>query len=298
MTLGAFAQTAPEFYQVALQAKAKVDYNGALKLLNKAVALDPENQEYLMERGNLYFELERYKKAKEDFDAAIRIDSMFIEAYIGRAAYFRQINLIDSAVYNAKLASIFSEDIVSESKSKTALGEVYLADGQDSLALVAFQESLKLDTTNVTGYKKAAQLLSAVDDHAAAHAMLRKAYDYDDRDLEILINLAYTANETEEYRDALKFSNMALELDPHHPASLSNRAYAYLQISQTDLALKDIKKSLANDKSNPMSHRYAGEIYKAKKEHAKACKHWKIAHKLGYEVLYGNDIVELMSECK
>ena len=59
----------------------------------------------------------------------------------------------------------------------TAFGEVYLADGKDSLALVYFLESLQLDTTNVTGYKKAAQLLSAKDDHLYANEMLRKVYD-------------------------------------------------------------------------------------------------------------------------
>jgi len=298
ISLTAIAQTAPEFYQVAMQAKAKVDYAGALKLLNKAIDLEPMNQFYLLERGNLYLDLERYGKAKDDFDEAIRIDSMYIDAYIGRSAYFRQVNLIDSALYSASLARILSEDILSESKSKTALGEVYLVDGKDSLALVYFLESLQLDTTNVTGYKKAAQLLSAKDDHLYANEMLRKAYDYDDRDLEILINLAYTSNETEEYREALKFSNMALELDPHHPASLSNRAYAYLHVKQIDLALKDIKKSLANDKSNPMSHRYAGEIYKAKNDDAKACKHFKMAQKLGYELLYGDDLVGLMGGCE
>ncbi len=289
------AQTAQEFHQVARQAQKKIDYTGAVKLLNKAIELEPVNQQYYYERGLLFLELEKPFKANNDFDTAIRLDSMYINAYLGKSAYFLSVSQVDSAMYMAQMASILSDDITTQSQAQSAIADVYLAAGKDSLALNYFTESLLIDSANVSGYKKAAAVLSRLHRYEEANNYLFKAYTYDQRDLEILINLAFTFNRIGYYREALEYVNLALELDPHHPMSLSNRAYAYLQIDKPDLALQDIKKSLANDKSNPMSYRYAGEIYLAKENTKKACKNFKKAQKLGYASAFDDEVENHMA---
>lgn len=294
--ISSVAQTHPEYYQMALLAKKQIDYSGACKMLSKAIELAPDEQKYFLERGHVYLGLEKYENALEDFNAALRIDSMDVDPWIGRSKYFLYTEQPDSALREASIAHILADHKYNRAKASSAIGEIYLELDRDSLALDYLEKSLELDTTNNVAYKKAALICLKQDDLEGAESFLEKAYANDARDMEILINLAYTYNGLEYYRMAIEFANYALAFDPSQPLALSNRAYAYYHLEQTERALSDIDHAIKNDKHNALFYRYKAEILLALEEEKKdACKCLHKAKKLGYAALYDSQVDDLMA---
>lgn len=290
------AQNAKEYIAEAKRAKNYFDYSGAVKLLGKAIKEEPDNTEARTERGNLNLLMERWKRAKTDFEHLIALDSMSVTGWVGMADYHRGMQEYDTAMKCAELAQILAYDAPTLARSKIAVAEVHLAEGRDSTALTEFMKGLEIDSTNVPAMKKSAQLLADRGRYDEANSYLMSAYLYDRFDLEILVNIAYTFNKMGFYNDALYYSNLALDMDPQHPVTLSNRAYAFMNMGMEEEALDDIKKSLANDGTNPLAYKYAGEIYLSLKEDSKACKSFKKAKKFGYDDIYGEELSNIIEK--
>ena len=277
-------QTHFDFHQMAKLSKQQLDYSGAVKMMNKALELAPDECDYYIERGHLYLGLEKNKKALEDFKSAMSIDSMDVEPWIGKSLCHMYNEELDSALMIAHISYILAESQYERARAGSLLGEVFLSKQDELKALEYFSESLQLDTTNNSGYKKAALIAMRQRDFDQAETLLLKALINDSRDLEILINLAYTYNNLEYYRQSLEYCNMALTFDPAEPLARSNRAFAYYQLGETDRALEDINQSIRSDKTNPVAYKYKGEILLAMKEETeKACKCFDKAIDLGYE---------------
>jgi len=276
------AQTHFEFHQMAKLSLKQLDYKGASRMMSKAIELNPGESSYFVERGHIYLGLEKEKKAYDDFKVAMRLDSMSVEPWIGKSLCHMYQGELDSALMVAHIAYILAENQYEQARAGSTLGEVFLSKEDDLKALEYFSESLLLDSTNNRGFKKAAQIAIRQKDYDQAETLLLQALNNDPRDLEVLINLAYTYNQLEYYRQSLEYCNMALSFDPTQPIARSNRAYAYFQLGETERALEDINLSIRNNKSNPMAHMYKGEILLAtedEKDHA--CKCFEKAKKLG-----------------
>lgn len=278
------AQTHFDFHQMAQLSKKQLDYSSAIKMMNKALELAPDECEYYVERGHIYLGLEKNKKAYQDFKTAMRLDSMDVEPWIGKSLCHIYNDELDSALMVAHIAYILAESQYQRARAGSLLGEVFMSKHQEIKAFEYFSESLQLDTTNNRGYKKAALIAMRKSDFEQAESLLQKALVNDSRDLEILINLAYTYNHLEFYRQSVEYCNMALTFDPAHPLARSNRAFAYYRLGETERALEDINQSIRSNKSNPVAHKYKGEILLAMEnvETEKACKCFDKALDLGF----------------
>ncbi|MCZ4408416.1 hypothetical protein O3Q51_06325 [Cryomorphaceae bacterium 1068] len=269
---------------MAKLSKQQLDYQGAIKMMNKAIELAPDQCEYYVERGHVYLGLEKNKKAYQDFKVAMSIDSMNVEPWIGKSLCHMYNEELDSALMVAHIAYILAESQYEQARAGSLLGEVFLSKHQEVKAFEYFSESLQLDTTNNRGFKKAALIAMGQGDFKQAEVLLLKALTNDSRDLEVLINLAYTYNNLEYYRQSVEYCNMALTFDPAEPLARSNRALAYFQLGETDRALEDINQSIRSDRTNPLAYKCKGEILLAMEEEtSKACKCFDKAINLGYD---------------
>ena len=283
-SLASQAQMHYEFHQMAKLSKQQLDYSGAIRMMNKAIELAPDDETYYVERGHLYLGMEKNRKAMADFKSAMKLDSMNVEPWIGKSLCHLYNDELDSALMVAHIAFILAESQYEQARAGSLLGEVFLSKDEDARAFEYFSESLQLDTTNNRGFKKAAQIAINRDDFDTAESLLLKALTNDTRDLEILINLAYTYNNLEYFRQSLEFCNRALTFDPTQPIARSNRAFAYFQLGENERALEDINLSIRNDKSNPLAYQYKGEILLTMEdEKDKACKCFDKAIDLGYD---------------
>jgi len=295
----AWAQTDFEFHQMAKLSKAQLDYNSAVKMMSKAIDIAPANTEYYIERGHLYLGLEKNRKAKKDFNAALAIDSMNIEPWIGKSLCHLYKEELDSALMLAYIADILAETKFEQARAGSLIGEVLFTKNEDKAAFRYFNESLQLDTNNNSGFKKAALIALKYDDFNQAERLLLRAMHNDARDLEVLINLGYTYNNLGQFKLAIKHCNLALSYDPTHPFARSNRARAYFKLGQNKRALEDINLSLKNYGTNPTAYVYKGEILLdegGNEETNKACKCFFTALNLGYNGGSDDDFQQMVAE--
>ncbi len=290
------AQTDFEYHQMALLAQKQFDYVGACKMMNEAIKLTPRNPEYYVDRGHIYLGLERHDNAFDDFNKALRLDSMWVEPWVGRCLYYMYTQELDSALKDAHIAYILAEDKYSEARAGSIVGEIFLSMGEESSAIRYLEKSLLLDTTNTRGFKKAALVSIRQKEFDKAEGLLLKALKLDAYDLETLINLAYVYNSKKDYKQSIEYCNLALVLDPTHPLALSNRAYAFLNTDQKDRALIDINQSIRNNRYNSLAHLYKGQILLMMNENrTKVCKCFERADELDTGEYGKIDIEELIA---
>lgn len=83
----------------ALALEKRGDVKGALKILNEAVKLYPDNQFVLVNRGNIYNDyLKDYERAIEDYNKTIELNPKFSWPYLNRAIAYGRLKRWEEAI--------------------------------------------------------------------------------------------------------------------------------------------------------------------------------------------------------
>ena len=83
----------------ALALEQRGDVKGALKLLNEAVKLYPDNQFVLVNRGNIYNDyLKDYERAIDDYNKTIELNPKFSWPYLNRAIAYGRLKRWEEAI--------------------------------------------------------------------------------------------------------------------------------------------------------------------------------------------------------
>ncbi len=116
------------------------------------------------------------------------------------------------------------------------------------------------------------------------------------------INRAFYAREkTGDYAGSVEDYNKAISLlsESNSAFALNNRGYAKYMLQDTLGAISDINRSIEIDPENPYAYRNRAIVFIATGRSDEACRDLLRAKELGYEKLYGKDIIELSAKyCK
>ena len=92
-------ENADKVIDKALALDKRGDFKGALKLLNEAVKLYPDNQFVLVNRGNIYNDrLRDYEKAIDDYNKTIELNPKFSWPYLNRAIAYGRLKRWEEAI--------------------------------------------------------------------------------------------------------------------------------------------------------------------------------------------------------
>ncbi len=92
-------ENADKIIDKALSLEERGDFKGALKLLDEATKLYPDNQFILVNRGNIYNNSFRdYEKAIADYNKTIEINPKFSWPYLNRAIAYGRLKRWDEAI--------------------------------------------------------------------------------------------------------------------------------------------------------------------------------------------------------
>jgi tetratricopeptide (TPR) repeat protein len=99
-----FDSKIPTAYQNrALIYRDRKNYDKAIADLNMSLAVKPSAASY-NSRGKTYFDMNKTLEGLSDYNNAIRLDSMLVEAYANRGAAFGQLGKLDSAMLDLSKA--------------------------------------------------------------------------------------------------------------------------------------------------------------------------------------------------
>lgn len=85
------------------------------------------------------------------------------------------------------------------------------------------------------------------------------------------------------YKEALKFANISIELNPNNHFAMDTRAEIKYYLHDFNGALSDVEKSIQLDASNAIKFYHRGYFYKTLGDLEKAINDWKTAAQMGYK---------------
>lgn len=114
-----------------------------------------------------------------------------------------------------------------------------------------------------------------------------------------LNNMGYAMVRAERFEEGIPWLNKAIASNGNDSYALSNRGYARYKLGELSAALSDIEKSIAADKTNAYAYRNRALIFIAQSRYDQACTDLRVAVRLGFREVYGDDADKLLLEyCK
>lgn len=103
------------------------NYKGALAMYDEAIALCPENAAYYGNRSACYMMLGMYKKALEDAQKSVALDSSFTKGYIRMAKCYIALGDLKGGEHAVRAATVLGGDgcATNESKALTSLKQLH-----------------------------------------------------------------------------------------------------------------------------------------------------------------------------
>lgn len=200
---------------VALREKAnwiqESEPEQAIALLNKSIAIDPEDPVSRNYKGNIYLRLERYSLALPVFEEAVRIAPAFVNLYQQKARAFEGLKRLDEAELAYGKAVEMSRDPGTKSLHLTTRAVFFSNQDKHDLADRDFLEAIRLTPRKVDARV-----------HRAESYIKRGKYD-----------------------SALRDSTEAIKIDPVNARPYQVRCRVYLsQGGRSNDALRDINKAI------------------------------------------------------
>jgi len=228
-------------------------YSKAIKDLNKAIYLDPNNSELFYLRGLSYKNCDEenieedinakamsmmlgnfdddeddivednIEQAKMDFTAAIDINEKYIDAYLERA-------------------------------------EIYIEQQEYDSAIEDYSSIINLESDNYLHYEKRGWIYYLNDNNEEAIADYNKLLEIKPDSISGLNNRGLIYHYIENYKKAIDDYNSALSLAPNNSTILKNRGKSYYELEQSDIAINDFNKVIELDPKNIEALVYRGNI--------------------------------------
>jgi len=105
-------------------------YRRAIKNLNDAIILNPNDYKSYNDRGNIYFTIRYLQNAFKDYDKSIHLNPNFIDAYINRGNIYTELRQFQNAINDYNLALHLNPNCVDAYKNR---GISFLLQGNKKL---------------------------------------------------------------------------------------------------------------------------------------------------------------------
>ncbi len=223
----------------ALQGLAK--YTEAESELKKAIELDHSNATYYFELGNIYASHDDQENAIASYDQSLKLKPLpkrlnRSELYARRAAAYLALEKYRRAIEDCDLALKVKADDFFAYNTRAA---AYLGLGEYSIALEDFEEALRLKPDSLQTLCSKAACESLLGQYDQCFIDYKECIAADPKFARAYLGLGSACMKTEKYKEAIAAFSKGIELMPHSQQSYINRGNAYFASAQYENAIKD-----------------------------------------------------------
>lgn len=147
--LGRGPKTLEQLEARALERWVRHDNAGAIRDLDRAIALDPSRPEPHVLRGHAFADMERFDDALAAYDDALRVDPRHADAYCGRAVTRSMQGSADEAIIEASKAIEIDPD---HFNARATRANSYLERDANELALADAEVVIRVQPTSQRGW--------------------------------------------------------------------------------------------------------------------------------------------------
>ena len=223
------------------------EINDANSAFGRAVAADPENPMLRVRWGYLYLETWQYQDAVGLFQEALEIDENFAAAEVGIArantadfsagGFGELLNLLESHVDNMEAIMTLARLYMEQRDTEGAL--VYL----DTAAEILNPD---LPPTRLYAYYAAADYIDGKDPQSWIDKALEVNPNYGD----LFVHLAFFAEITYQYRDAARFLQQAVQIDPYNWVARAELGLALAKLDRIEDSRQHLEAAYEGDPFN------------------------------------------------
>jgi tetratricopeptide (TPR) repeat protein len=313
------------------KALAGGDFNEALSHFDDAVAKDPDSAQARERRAQAYLRLEKFEKAVDDCNAALKLNGKLTDAYMTRARAERNLNELTKALEDFSKAIDQSPERVD---ALTARGTLYQQMGESDPdgeharkrlddAAKDFDKALKINGRDAANLVRRAEIVLALGDHQAAIDDCSKALEIDPKFAAAHVVRARASIAKDDFDKAVEDCDAAIALDAKRPEAYVLRAKARVEKSSEAHTLEviaslgkaaddcqtaaDLAAKVKGDKDKlrrvrkwiAVVHELRGKLYEAAKAEKKAYDEYTAAVAIDPELagaLVGRGLVRAKSE--
>lgn len=295
------AQLDSVYHQEAISLANQGELTEAIKLLDKAIKINPHEPKYFADKSLCLEGLGKSKESLECINNAVKKHPKNPYFLLARTAIlyhrkdFKEVIIdVDNAMKFAKE----DKDLKINLLLKKSAAHNYLNDFKSAIS--DLELALTIDSSYIAIYVDFGITYMDIKDYPSALKYFTKASEYDPNDYILLMNIGFLFIQMEEYRKAIGALNKSIQIEPNLlPESYNNRGFAYFKLGELETAEADIDKSLEMYPQNSYAHKNKALIYLAKKDISKACASLQKALNYGYNKMYGDEVDKLMEEyCK
>ncbi|ELP55199.1 tetratricopeptide repeat family protein [Microcystis aeruginosa TAIHU98] len=285
-----------EFHSSILQKQSVVyryleNYEQALSVINQAISLVPNNPNYYNEkyvvlsrlkrydeglaaitqaidlapraawyfnRGNLYYNLQKYDLALSDWNKAIKINPNYAEAYVNRGNLYSDLQKYDLALSDySKAIDINRNDAVAYYNR----GLLYYNQQKYDLALSDYSKAIDINPNDAEAYYNRGILYYNQRKYDLALSDYSKAIDINPNYAEAYNNRGLLYYNLQKYELALADYNQAIRINPNFALAYNNRGNLYSDLQKYDLALSDYSKAIDINRNYAYAYVNRGVLY-------------------------------------
>jgi superkiller protein 3 len=278
-----FAQQHLQLITDAVQTYKAGNTAEAIKLLNQANTITPNNIDAKLILGQIYIEINQAEKAKNILTKALKINKDNLE--INYALGVANFNLKNFKSAITKLKKVLKLN----SKHKTAkkllsicylnIGVLHYRKNKKENSIEKFKQAIKVNRKNIQAYKNLAVTLYEIGNKTEAERVIKKALKIKSKQktlLKLLIQIYADKNRLEK---ALKPAEQYYKYYPEDVNGALQLAYLYRFNNQGNKAFKIYEKALLNFPDKQKIYDDYAELYKYRNKYDKAVDIYKKALK-------------------
>ncbi len=303
--LATHAQTADELYQKAKNRNEKKDYNGAVALIDKAIALKPTCDYYYVRAIYVHNSGDKEGAQKQARDI-IDIFPDSVKAWMDASSFFiaiqdfdRSLEIADSMITHFPIVSdsIRIELYMFRGTVKTSMNDHVAAE-------IDFKVAYAIDSTNEEVLIDLAGVYDELDRDEEAVRLMKRALAINPGNERLYNNLGFLYDNMGRYKEAIEMFNTSIARNKGKDDfgsrettgfSYSNRGHAKYKLGDNKGAMKDFAEAEKLTPYDPYMYKNRALVYIAMGKNREACLELYRAISLGYSEMYGNEVEKLIN---
>ncbi len=229
----------------------------SIKLINKAIKIDPSNYKFQNNAGCVYKALNEIDKAITCHQNALEIKPDFVNALINLGLINHQKNKYDEAIYYYRQA-ISIDSCLAEVFNY--LGSALKSNGNCDEAISCYQQAIEISSENVTALCSLGAMLRDQEQYYQAVDCFQKAVAIEPTNVTALNDLGLSLHKLGRYNEAIECYEISLKINPHTTVSYNNMGLIYYEQGRFEEALECYQQVVRQEPENGMAQHLIASI--------------------------------------
>jgi len=258
------------YYTLLENGAAKIkasNYAGAINDATNAIDLKPDFYKAYYIRSLAYCSTQDYENSFKDINTAIDKNSTKYELYYNRGILYCDIKQYELAVKDFRTTIELKNDF---DYAYLYIGECYLLLNDYTNCLSNFNKAIELDSTNAVFYYSRSVYYSNIKNVLQEFNDLKKSVSLDSTNSSAFNNLGYYCFKKNTLDSAIYYYNKAVNADKNDLKARANRARAYENKKQYQLAINDFTYSISVSPTEKFFYKRRSELYILSNQREKA----------------------------